>query len=350
MQLSDFKFDLPDELIARYPLPERTDSRLLCLPSPGGEVSHHVFDELPALLNPGDLLVFNDTRVIPARLFGHKQTGGRVEILIERVTGSHSVVAQMRASKSLVEGSEITLERDSADHLNLTIGQRQGQFYEIKFPEPGVKLILDRFGHVPLPPYIDRTDDAEDLQRYQTVYARKDGAVAAPTAGLHFDEQLLAKLDERGIGQAFVTLHVGAGTFQPVRVDNIEEHVMHSESIEVNQTVCQQVRDCKSNGGRVVAVGTTSVRCLETAAASGEINPFSGETNIFIYPPYEFRCVDILITNFHLPGSSLIMLVSAFAGLSSTMRAYQEAIAQQYRFYSYGDAMLIHKVKSQNQD
>lgn len=341
MLLSDFEFDLPNELIARHPLPERTDSRLLCLRSPGGEVSDHVFAELPELLNPGDLLVFNDTRVIPARLFGHKATGGRVEVLIERVTGTYSAIAQMRASKSLPEASEITLEGDSVDRIKLTVGQRQGQFYEIEFPQPGVKLILDRFGHVPLPPYIDRADDAQDMQRYQTVYARKDGAVAAPTAGLHFDEKLLARLAEKGIRQTFVTLHVGAGTFQPVRVQNIQEHVMHSETIEVNQEVCQQVLDCKNRGGRVVAVGTTSVRCLETAAVSGEINPFSGETSIFIYPGYEFRCVDVLITNFHLPGSSLIMLVSAFAGLSETMAAYQEAIARRYRFYSYGDAMLI---------
>lgn len=341
MLLSDFEFDLPDALIARHPLPERTASRLLCLRSPGGEVSHQVFTELPELLNPGDLLVFNDTKVIPARLFGHKQTGGRVEVLIERVTGIYSAIAQVRASKSLLEASEIILEGDSAHHLKLTVGQRQGQFYEIEFPPPGVKLILERFGHVPLPPYIDRADDAEDRQRYQTVYARKDGAVAAPTAGLHFDEKLLARLVEKGIEQAFVTLHVGAGTFQPVRVQNIEEHVMHSETIEVNQKVCQQVLDCKNKGGRIVAIGTTSVRCLETAAASGEINPCSGETSIFIYPGYQFRCVDSLITNFHLPGSSLIMLVSAFAGLAEIMAAYQEAIVKQYRFYSYGDAMLI---------
>jgi len=350
MRLSDFEFDLPDELIARHPLPERTDSRLLCLPSTGGNVSHHVFEQLPDLLNPGDLLVFNDTRVIPARLFGHKQTGGRVEVLIERVTGSHSTIAQIRASKSLQRGSQISLDDDSADHLRLTVGRRHGQFYEIEFPEPGVKAVLDRCGHVPLPPYIHRADDVEDVQRYQTVYARKDGAVAAPTAGLHFDEKLLARLAGNGIGQAFVTLHVGAGTFQPVRVQNIEQHVMHSETIEVDHGVCQQVRECKDKGGRVVAVGTTSVRCLETAAASGEIRPFSGETDIFVYPGYQFRCVDVLITNFHLPGSSLIMLVSAFAGLSVTLAAYHEAIAQQYRFYSYGDAMLIHKAESQNQD
>jgi S-adenosylmethionine:tRNA ribosyltransferase-isomerase len=350
MQLSDFEFDLPDELIARHPLPKRTDSRLLCLPSTGGNVSHHVFAQLPELLSPGDLLVFNDTRVIPARLFAHKQTGGRVEVLVERVTGRCTALAQMRASKSILEGSEITLDDDSMGHLNLTVGRRRGQFYEIEFPEPGVKPILDRFGHTPLPRYMDRADDDEDVQRYQTVYARKDGAVAAPTAGLHFDESLLARLVENGIGQAFVTLHVGAGTFQPVRVQNIEDHVMHSETVEVNQKVCQQVRQCKNKGGRVVAVGTTSVRCLETAAASGEIKPYSGETDIFIYPGYEFRCVDVLLTNFHLPGSSLIMLVSAFAGLSVTMQAYNEAIAQQYRFYSYGDAMLIHKGESQGQD
>jgi S-adenosylmethionine:tRNA ribosyltransferase-isomerase len=249
MQLSDFDFELPDELIARHPLPDRSASRLLCLPSTGGKIGHHVFEELPELLTPGDLLVFNDTRVIPARLFGHKQTGGRVEILVERVTGSHMALAQMRASKSLLAGSEISLECDSVEDLKLTVGKRQGQFYEIEFPEPGVKLILDRFGHVPLPPYIDRADDAEDLQRYQTVYAREDGAVAAPTAGLHFDNKLLARLDENGIRQAFVTLHVGAGTFQPVRVENIEEHEMHSETIHVGESVCQQVRDCKNRGG-----------------------------------------------------------------------------------------------------
>lgn len=343
MQLSEFEFDLPTELIARHPLPERTDSRLLCLAATGGNISHHVFNELPEMLIPGDLLVFNDTRVIPARLFGHKQTGGQVEILIERVTGRCSALAQMRASKSLLEGSEITLDGDSGHHLNISVGRRHEQFYEIEFPEPGVKPILDEYGHVPLPPYIDRADELEDVQRYQTVYARKEGAVAAPTAGLHFDEKLLARLAGNGIDQAFVTLHVGAGTFQPVRVQNIEEHVMHAETIDVDQAVCQKVRKCKENGGRVVAVGTTSVRCLETASASGEIMPFSGETDIFIYPGYEFRCVDVLLTNFHLPGSSLIMLVSAFAGLSRTLQAYREAIDRRYRFYSYGDAMLIHK-------
>lgn len=309
-------------------------------------MQHKLFADLPGLLSPGDLLVFNNTKVIPARLFGKKLTGGRVEILIERVLGTNSAIAQMRASKSLAEGSEVVLEGGSATRVAIKIGARQGQFYEIEFPEPGIYPILDQFGHIPLPPYIDRADESDDIERYQTVYAREAGAVAAPTAGLHFDDALLARLKENGIEQAFVTLHVGAGTFQPVRAEHIEDHLMHSEEIDVSQQVCEQVMACKARGGRVVAVGTTSVRCLETASASGQIQPYQGDTSIFIYPGYEFQCIDVLITNFHLPGSSLIMLVSAFAGMEKVRTAYQEAIAREYRFYSYGDAMFIEKAQS----
>lgn len=338
MNVSDFHFDLPDELIARYPLPERSASRLLTLDGATGRMGHHHVRDLPDFLSPGDLLVFNDTRVIPARLFGRKETGGQVEILVERVTDRHSLLAHVRSSKSPKPGQRILLEDDSE---LLMVGRRDQLFELHREGEESVLELLERIGHMPLPPYVDRPDEATDRERYQTVYAREAGAVAAPTAGLHFDEPLLARLAEKGIETAFVTLHVGAGTFQPVRVDRIEDHVMHSEVAHVPQATVDAVARTRAAGGRVVAVGTTSVRSLESASRGGELLPFQGETDIFIYPGYRFQCVDALVTNFHLPESTLIMLVSAFAGIEPVRAAYQEAVRQRYRFFSYGDAMFL---------
>lgn len=290
------------------------------------------------LLAPEDLMVFNNTRVIPARFFGTKSTGGQVEILLERVLSDTEALAQVRASKTPKPDSEITIDNDGP---TVRVVNREGEFFRLQFPSPGVGQIAEEFGHIPLPPYISRVDEEMDSERYQTVYASEEGSVAAPTAGLHFDNGLLTKIDERGVSREEVTLHVGAGTFQPVRVDEVEDHVMHKEYLEVPPGVCDAVNACRSREGRVIAVGTTSVRCLETAAQSGAIQPFQGDTNIFIYPGYEFQAVDALITNFHLPGSTLLMLVSAFAGRDNIRHAYQEAIEASYRFFSYGDAMLI---------
>ncbi|GAA5526136.1 S-adenosylmethionine:tRNA ribosyltransferase-isomerase [Microbulbifer aestuariivivens] len=337
MRRQDFHFDLPDELIARAPARERRGSRLLCLDGPTGAIAHRKFAELPQLVQSGDLLVFNDTRVIPARLFGRKESGGKLEILIERVLDEGRALAHIRSSKSPKPGSAILLEDDTP----LQMVARHDALFELAFPPQGVLPVLERLGHMPLPPYIDRPDDEEDRERYQTVYSREAGAVAAPTAGLHFDEAMLDTLRAMGVETAFVTLHVGAGTFQPVRVDDIYEHQMHSEVLNVPESVCRAVADCRARGGRVIAVGTTSVRALESAAATGELKPTVGETDIFIYPGYQFRVVDRLITNFHLPESTLMMLVSAFAGYEQTMNAYREAVRERYRFFSYGDAMLI---------
>jgi len=338
MHRQDFFFSLPNELIARQPMAERSASRLLCLSGASGEIAHEGFNGIVERLQPGDLMVFNDTRVIPARLFGRKASGGKLEILVERVLAKDRVLAHVRASKSPKAGSGIVLE----DGVTLTVTGRQGALFELSFPsgEP-VLAVLERLGHMPLPPYIDRPDDASDRERYQTVYGTNKGAVAAPTAGLHFDEALIEQLKQRGVELAFVTLHVGAGTFQPVRVDDIQKHEMHSELMVLSPEVCEQVRATKAAGKRVIAVGTTSVRCLETAAARGEIQPYQGDTNIFIYPSYDFKVVDALITNFHLPESTLLMLVSAFAGYRNTLMAYEEAVAERYRFFSYGDAMFI---------
>lgn len=342
MNLSDFEFELPDELIARFPLEVRSHSRLLHLDRASGEIAHRRFGDLVELLRAGDLLVFNDTRVIPARLYGTKDSGGRVELLVTRILDSVNALAMIRSSKPCRAGSSILLDRGDGDATaSITIVERQAELYHVRFPEPGVMPLLASHGHVPLPPYIDREDVALDRERYQTVFARRDGAVAAPTAGLHFDDELLDSLAEAGVESGFVTLHVGAGTFQPVRVDRIEEHRMHSEHAEIPQALCDQVGACRARGGRVVAVGTTSVRCLETAAAGGTLAPYEGETDLFIYPGYDFRCVDALLTNFHLPGSTLIMLVSAFCGTRELKRAYGVAIEERYRFFSYGDAMLI---------
>ena len=336
MRVRDFHFDLPEHLIARHPLPQRRASRLLCLDGPSGAIEHRQFVDLLDYLKPGDLMVFNNTRVIPARLFGRKATGGQLEILVERVLDSHRVLAHVRASKSPKPGSEIVLE----DGSRVQMFGREDALFELGFAEEVLPL-LERIGHMPLPPYIDRPDDAADRERYQTVYAQKAGAVAAPTAGLHFDSELLAAIRDKGVATAEVTLHVGAGTFQPVRVERIEDHHMHREWLEVDQSVVDAVNACKARGGRVIAVGTTSVRSLESAARDGELKPFSGDTDIFIYPGRPFHVVDALVTNFHLPESTLLMLVSAFAGYPETMAAYAAAVAEQYRFFSYGDAMFI---------
>lgn len=341
MQRADFHFELPDELIARYPSEQRSDCRLLCVDGQSGALEHRRFPDLLELLEPGDLLVFNDTRVIPARLHGHKASGGKVEMLLERPLDSHRGLAHIRSSKSPKPGTELIFEGD----IHAVVEGRRDALFELRFlGDTPMIALLEKHGHMPLPPYITRDDELSDRERYQTVYARRDGAVAAPTAGLHFDQPLLDALAEKGVNSAFVTLHVGAGTFQPVRVDNILEHLMHSEWIEVSEAACQQVRDTQAAGKRVIAVGTTSVRCLESAclkSSDGQIAPYSGDTDIFIYPGYEWRCVDALITNFHLPESTLLMLVSAFAGYDHMMRAYRTAVDERYAFFSYGDAMLL---------
>jgi S-adenosylmethionine:tRNA ribosyltransferase-isomerase len=341
MQRADFHFELPDELIARYPSEQRSDCRLLCVDGQSGALEHRRFPDLLELLEPGDLLVFNDTRVIPARLHGHKASGGKVEMLLERPLDSHRGLAHIRSSKSPKPGTELIFEGD----IHAVVEGRRDALFELRFlGDTPMIALLEKHGHMPLPPYITRDDELSDRERYQTVYARRDGAVAAPTAGLHFDQPLLDALAAKGINSAFVTLHVGAGTFQPVRVDNILEHHMHSEWIEVSEAACQKVRDTQAAGKRVIAVGTTSVRCLESAclkSSDGQIAPYSGDTDIFIYPGYQWRCVDALITNFHLPESTLLMLVSAFAGYEHMMRAYRTAVDERYAFFSYGDAMLL---------
>ncbi len=342
MRVSDYHFELPSRLIATHPTAERSASRLMHVNASTGEISHYRFHELPSLLNANDLMVLNNTRVIPARLFGAKSTGGRVEILLERIIDVHRAWAQIRSSKSPKAGAVISL--DGSDIKVKVLGRGEGEqdgFFELEFPAPGVSAIAAQIGHMPLPPYIDRADELNDRERYQTIYATEEGAVAAPTSGLHFDEPLFARLDEKGIAKTEVTLHVGAGTFQPVRVERVEDHQMHTEWFEVSDAVCNAVRDCRSARGRVVAVGTTSVRSLESASVSGELTPTSGDTNIFIYPGYQFRSVDAMITNFHLPGSTLLMLVSAFAHKDMIKVAYEVAIQESYRFFSYGDAMLI---------
>ncbi len=343
MKRSDFHFDLPDAQIARYPAAERSGSRLLQLDGASGAVRHGVFSDLPGLLRRGDLLVFNDTRVIPARLFGRKASGGRVEVLVERVLAPRRVLAHVRASKSPRADGRLWLSRDVDGEAaaEVEVLGRRGELFELSFVDGDALAVMQAIGHMPLPPYIDRADELADAERYQTVYARHAGAVAAPTAGLHFTETLLQQLRDAGVETGFVTLHVGAGTFQPVRAEDIREHVMHSEWLSVSAGLCEQVAATGARGGRVIAVGTTSVRCLETAAASGRLQPFEGETDIFIYPGYRFRCVDGLITNFHLPESTLIMLVSAFAGREAVLAAYAEAVREGYRFFSYGDAMLV---------
>ncbi|HEI9812856.1 TPA: tRNA preQ1(34) S-adenosylmethionine ribosyltransferase-isomerase QueA [Serratia marcescens] len=343
MRVADFSFELPESLIAHYPQAERSACRLLQLDGPSGALTHGVFTDLLDKLEAGDLLVFNNTRVIPARMFGRKVSGGKIEVLVERVLDDHRVLAHVRASKAPKPGAELLLGDDES--IAATMVARHETLFELRFnDERDVFTILNAAGHMPLPPYIARPDEDADRELYQTVYSEKPGAVAAPTAGLHFDEPLLAALRAKGVEMAFVTLHVGAGTFQPVRVETIEDHVMHAEYAEVPQEVVDAVLACKARGKRVVAVGTTSVRSLESAAAASKealIAPFFGDTSIFIYPGYHYQVIDALVTNFHLPESTLIMLVSAFAGYKNTMNAYQQAVSEQYRFFSYGDAMFI---------
>jgi S-adenosylmethionine:tRNA ribosyltransferase-isomerase len=337
MKRTDFYYHLPEELIAQQPLPERSASRLLCMERSSGRLSDRKFSDLPELLNPGDLLVFNNTEVIPARLYAQKTSGGRVEILVERLLGARECLAQVRASKSPKPGGVLVLE----DGSELQVLERQEGFFHLRSAAADLMELLKNLGHMPLPPYITRLDTEADWRRYQTVYAKTPGAVAAPTAGLHFDEDLLERLQDKGVEFTTVTLHVGAGTFQPVRVEQIEDHEMHAEWLEVTQAACDAVAAARQRGGRVVAVGTTAVRSLETAAQGGSLEPFSGDSRIFIYPPYRFRVVDALITNFHLPESTLLMLVSAFAGHENTLAAYRHAVERGYRFFSYGDATLL---------
>lgn len=351
MKLSDFNFTLPEHLIAKYPTPDRAASRLLHLHGNTGQVQHKMFRELLDLLHPGDLLVFNNTRVIPARLHGKKATGGQVEVLVERILDDNTLLAHVRASKAPKPDTTLVLE----NAINATVIGRKGALFHIRFDhdEPPLTL-LNQHGHMPLPPYIDRPDEDSDKERYQTVYNATPGAVAAPTAGLHFDETILEAVKAHGVNIAFVTLHVGAGTFQPVRVENILEHQMHAEFAQVDESVVNAVLATKARGNRVIAVGTTSVRSLESAAkATSEkypsdeqaplIEPFFEDTEIFIYPGFEFKVVDAMFTNFHLPESTLMMLISAFAGHQHVMDAYQQAIDNEYRFFSYGDSMFIEK-------
>jgi S-adenosylmethionine:tRNA ribosyltransferase-isomerase len=337
MKRTDFHYDLPAELIAQAPLTERSGSRLLRFDKHSGAVADHLFSDLPDLLQAGDLLVFNNTRVIPARLFAHKSSGGKVEILLERLLGEQDCLAQVRASKAPREGGILVLENGT----ELMVVGRQGSFFHLRSLDCDLMPQLEKLGHMPLPPYINREDTDNDRHRYQTVYAEVPGAVAAPTAGLHFDEKLLLRVKAAGIASANVTLHVGAGTYQPVRADDIKDHHMHAEWLQVTQATCDAITETKSRGGRVIAVGTTAVRSLETAAQDGHLAAFSGDSRIFIYPGYEFKVVDAMITNFHLPESTLLMLLSAFAGHQNTLAAYRHAVKQQYRFFSYGDAMLV---------
>lgn len=336
MRRRDFQYELPDELIARYPAPRRGDSRLLHLDGCTGAIADRRFAELPMLLRHGDLLVVNDTRVVPARIHGRKDSGGRIEILLERLSGERRALVQLRSSKAPAPGSGMRLPGGG----RATVTGRSGEFWELEFDEePG--RVFDAQGEVPLPPYLGRPAEELDRERYQTVYARSPGAVAAPTAGLHFDPQMLAACEAAGASIARVTLHVGAGTFQPVRAEDVREHRMHAESLEVNEGTCSQVRDCRRRGGRVVAVGTTTVRALESAATGGRLAPFRGDTRLFITPGFRFRVVDGLLTNFHLPESTLLMLVCALAGRDRVLHAYRHAVAERYRFFSYGDAMFV---------
>jgi S-adenosylmethionine:tRNA ribosyltransferase-isomerase len=350
MHINDFTFELPPELIASYPAAVRTACRLLQLESGSGAIHHHgVFSDLLQLLQPGDLLVLNDTQVIPARLFGHKASGGRVELLVERLLPEQQLLVQLRASKIPKIGTLLTLEAPPGHQpIQAMIIARQGTLFQLQLRDPRPLLtILNTIGHIPLPPYLDRPETEADREQYQTVYARVPGAVAAPTAGLHFDRPLLAALEAKGVLITTLTLHVGAGTFQPVRTEQIQDHIMHTELVRVSKEAVEAVLACQARGNRVVAVGTTAVRALESTAAAvrqpGDpgLLPFNGETQLFIYPGYRFKIVDAVITNFHLPNSTLLMLVCAFGGYQTIMQAYQSAIEHHYRFFSYGDAMFI---------
>jgi S-adenosylmethionine:tRNA ribosyltransferase-isomerase len=337
MQLSDFDYHLPEQLIAQAPLAERSASRLLLVDPLSDQFTDKRFTDLPSLLESGDLLVFNDTRVIPARLFGHKQSGGRVEVLVERVLDDETLLAHIRASKAPKPGTRLLLE----NQIECVMQAREEDLFVLHQGDKPWLELLEQCGHVPLPPYIQRADADSDRERYQTVYAANPGAVAAPTAGLHFDDAMLDTLHQQGVRSAQVTLHVGAGTFQPVRGDDIDSHVMHAERFEVSASVVDAITQTREQGGRVIAVGTTVVRSLETAAATGKLLPMQGESKLFIKPGYRFKVVDAMLTNFHLPKSTLLMLVSAFAGTGLMRQAYAHAVSQQYRFFSYGDAMYI---------
>ena len=337
MQRSDFHYELPPTLIAQHPLAERSASRLLTLDGVSGTLADRGFRDLPALLQPGDLLVFNDTKVVPARLYGRKETGGAVEFLVERILDARTALVHARASKPWRSGMRVLF----SDGVEARMLERDGGLLKVEFQGATLPEFLYVHGHMPLPPYIVRDDAAEDRERYQTVYAKVPGAVAAPTAGLHFDAPMLETLEKQGVRSARVTLHVGAGTFQPVREDDIRDHKMHSERAVVSEDVCRAVEATRKAGKRVIAVGTTAVRSLESAAAAGALEPMDRDTDIFIYPGYKFRVVDAMITNFHLPESTLLMLLCAFAGKERVMQAYRHAVAQQYRFFSYGDAMFV---------
>ena len=347
MQLSDFNYELPADLIAQYPLANRTDSRLLEVKAEGvnhAQLIDRQFKDILSIIKPGDLLVFNDTKVIPARLHGKKETGGIVELLIERITGDMQAWVQIRASKVPKTGSIIHIQNQSGETFPVEMIGYDGRFYEVRFPK-NIFELLERFGELPLPPYIEHQPDGEDAQRYQTVVAKNPGAVAAPTAGLHFDEKILQQLKDLGAHLASITLHVGAGTFTPVREEDLSKHKMHHEWFSIPQETLQAIEKTKQQGGRVIAVGTTSLRALESQALKLHS---SGETNLFITPGFEFKTVDCLLTNFHLPKSTLLMLVSAFAGMSNIRAAYQHAIDQKYRFFSYGDAMFLSRLENLN--
>lgn len=340
MRKSDFNYYLPEYLIAQKPLSNRTDSRLLCLNKSTGLLEDQYFVDFIDSLNDNDLLVLNDTKVIPARLCGRKQTGGKVEILIERIIGDYQAIAHIRASKSPKTHSRILLERGFECEVNGRDSDHDLFFLQFNSKKT-VLEILEHIGHIPLPPYIMRDDDAEDCTRYQTVFAKQEGAVAAPTAGLHFDQSTIDKIKQKGISKTFVTLHVGSGTFQPVRADDLSDHIMHKEYYSVPKNTVDAIQRVKAQGGRIIAIGTTAVRALESASKTGQLQAEYGDTDLFITPGYAFKSVDAMLTNFHLPESTLLMLISAFAGYDSVMRAYQHAIKENYRFFSYGDAMFL---------
>lgn len=342
MKTSDFDYHLPEHLIAQSPCNVRSNSRLLHYSRYNKEIQHLQFTDILDIINPEDLLVFNNTEVIPARIFGHKETGGKVEMLVERLVNDHQCLAHVKASKTPKPGSIITVGDSTKNKsFSIKVVERASDLFVLNSGENTMASIMQSIGHMPLPPYINRDDNSEDFSRYQTVYAQSPGAVAAPTAGLHFDDELLKKIKDKGIDSAYVTLHVGAGTFQPVRCKDIENHPMHQEYLIVPQETVDKCNEARSRGGRIIAIGTTTVRSLETASKEGQLKAFSGDTDIFIYPGYTFKSVDVLLTNFHLPESTLLMLISALAGKDEIMRCYSSAIKEEYRFFSYGDAMFI---------
>lgn len=343
MQRSDFSFELPKELIAKYPLEDRSKSRLLHLDGNSGAINHTHFEDIRSLLQAGDLIIFNDTRVVPARMHAMKESGGKAEILVERLISDREALVHIKSSNKSKPGTKLSV----GENILEVVG-RSGEFYQVSASD-SLKQTMEQYGEMPLPPYIDRAQEESDKNRYQTVYAKQDGAVAAPTAGLHFTEQLIQQLQADGVRCAYVTLHVGAGTFQPVRVDDIKTHQMHSEWYEVSTDTITAINETKANGGRIIAVGTTSLRTLESIALKGNLEACTGDTDIFIYPGFEFKLVDCLITNFHLPESTLMMLVSAFSGKDQIKAAYQEAINLRYRFFSYGDAMFLTRKETTNE-